>query len=146
MKVTDKDIDFANLIGIDISLFSKVVAVAALEDHIRKKILGEEFLPASEAQHDFASKLGIDITAHSRNMASAKISEKLDENNEESIRSQNLKKGDLVRKIYGDTGKTYEISSIQSDGVVWFKGGQGQKAWASNVKKVSAAQECFKAG
>ena len=137
MNVSKADVELAKAIGVNIGGLTKKVAIAAMEDTIRLKVLGQSPEPASERQKHFASSLGIDISGHSRNIASAKISEYLDFNNRESIRTQNLQAGDHVRKIYGDAGNTYIISSIQSDGVVWFKGGQGQKSWASNVKKVT---------
>ena len=138
MDVSESDIKFALNIDVDIRGLSKKVAVAAIEDKVRHLILNQPIDTPSERQIDLAHKLGVDLGHCSKNMASVKISDKLDKNNRDSVERQKLKPGDKVRKIYGDMGHTYTISSIQPNGVVWFKGGQGSKSWASNVEKLNA--------
>ncbi|MEG4507026.1 hypothetical protein QUA81_25545 [Microcoleus sp. F6_B4] len=76
-------------------------------------------------------------------MASAKIGEALFSKNQDAIAALNLKPGDRVIKIsrfeLNNEFHTFEqefvISSIQPNGRVFFKGGNGRGAWPTQLKK-----------
>jgi hypothetical protein len=102
-------------------------------------------VPSTESQIDFADELGFDVHSDSKRVASAKIGEKLKENCLESIIKMNLQPGDIVYRKddferanckKGIYPKKLVISSIQGNGRVWFKGGNGSGAWASQIVKV----------
>ena len=53
----------------------------------------------------------------------------------QAIKDMSLKAGDIVVVDDGYMKEDYVISSIGKNYRLWFKGGQGQGAWPSKVKK-----------
>jgi hypothetical protein len=96
--------------------------------------------PATREQIAFADKFGIDVSEYTLEMASMVLSKITEREDQESIIRQSLKPGDSVqiqykKQGYSSNGSIYTISSIKN-GMVYFKGGNGKKASARNVRKV----------
>jgi hypothetical protein len=135
--------ELAKLLGIDISADTFDVAAARLLDAVAIAIGHEPPKNASEGQIAFATSLGQDVSTNTKRVASAKICEALFLNNQDAIAALNLKPGDRVIKIsrfeLNGEIQTFEsefvISSIQPNGRVFFKGGNGQGAWPTQLKK-----------
>ena len=146
-KPTKEQFALAEKLGISIDNDSQQVAAARLMDAVSLAIgMREGEVPPTENQINFADELGIDVRLDSKRISRAKIAEKLNENSFLAIIKMNLQPGDIVylRDDYemsdcekGIHPRKYIISSIQSNGRVWFKGGNGTGAWASQIVKVN---------
>ena len=142
--VPSKDqINLAKLLGLDISSDTFEVAAARLLDAVAISIGHEPPQQSSERQRTFAAALGHDVSTDTKRIASAKIGQALFVKNQEAISSLDLKPGDHVIRVQKITmdrevhviEKEFIISSIQSNGRVFFKGGNGQGAWPTELKK-----------
>ena len=133
----------ANVLGIDISADTFDVAAARLLDRVAPAIGYEPAAGSSERQRAFAESLGQDVTFDSKRVASAKIGEALLARNRDAIDSLNLRPGDRVIRItqfeHAGELRSFEqefiVSSIQPNGRVFFKGGNGQGAWPTQLRK-----------
>ena len=56
--------------------------------------------------------------------------------NKETIESEQLAPGVMVRNIHGESDMHYTISSIHEDGTVYLRGGNGRRAWARSLRRV----------
>lgn len=137
----------ANALGIDVSADTFDVAAARLLDGVASAIGYEPATPSSERQRAFAESLGYDVTLDSKRVASAKIGEALLANNQGAIKSLNLQAGDRVIRVtqFEHAGELqsfeqeFVISSIQPNGRVFFKGGNGQSAWPTQLRRLPGA-------
>ena len=136
----------ANLLGIDISQDTLEIAAARIEDFVSPAIYpGKPARMPTDKQILFASSLGIDVTKDSFCIASVKIDQELQAKNRRAIIEMNLKPGDCVVKHESvrfndethDLDREYIISSIGRNGRIWFKGGNGQGAWATQLEKLN---------
>jgi hypothetical protein len=135
--------ELAKLLGLDISADTFDVAAARLLDAVAIAIGDEPPQNATERQIVFASSIGQDVSTNTKRVASAKIGEALFSKNQDAIAALNLKPGDRVIKIsrfeLNNEFHTFEqefvISSIQPNGRVFFKGGNGRGAWPTQLKK-----------
>lgn len=133
----------ARAIGVDISTDTFDVAAARLLDYVAPAIGYEPADTSSERQRSFAESLGLDVTGDSKRVASARISEALLAENLIAIASLNLQPGDRVIRVtqFAHAGalrafeQEFIVSSIQPNGRVFFKGGNGQGAWPTHLRK-----------
>jgi len=136
-KVSDNQITFCKKLSIDVKGDSVGIASAKIEEKIQAQFWGHENIDVpTEKQIALAAKFKIDISKMSRLVGDAVIEDIMWQLNANAIKEQNLKPGLLVRKKYEESGSAYVISSISKDGTVYFKGGNGQKAWARNLVNV----------
>ena len=96
--------------------------------------------PATRKQIAFAELFHVDVFEYTVEMASMVLGKITEREDQESINRQSLKPGDSVRiqykkHEYSSDGFIYIISSIKH-GLVYFKGGNGKRAFARNVRKV----------
>ncbi len=133
-KVSNSQIEFGKKLGLSIEGLTESIAMAMIHDLINKEFWGKETRTPTEGQIDFASELGADISNESRAIGSAIINDILEQSNHDSIESQGLAPGVRVRNKRNH--REYIISSIKPDELVYFKGGQGAKSWAGNLKKI----------
>jgi hypothetical protein len=135
-RVNTEQINLARDIGIDVidlpmdiawSLINYVVQVTF--DH------GDKRKP-TQKQIEFVAKYAIDVSDAPRFVVDAIINALMTSINIESIERERLAPGINVVKTYSKLKTVYVISSIAEDGTVYFKGGNGQKAWARNLKSV----------
>jgi hypothetical protein len=133
----------AATLGLTIRLDSHDVAAARLFDAVAVAIGFEPPEPASERQKSFADSLGTNVARDTKRVASAKIGESLFQKNQAAIASLELKPGDRVVRVehfeFDGEDRVLErefiISSIQPNGRVFFKGGNGQGAWPTQLRK-----------
>jgi hypothetical protein len=134
----------AKLLGVDITGDSFDVACARLLDAVAVSVGFEPAESSSERQRAFASSLGCSVVSDSKRVASAKIGDALLARNQTAIMSLNLKPGDRVVRtehleLEGEVhsiSQEFIVSSIQPNGRVYFKGGNGQGAWPTQLTKV----------
>lgn len=130
-------------LGLDIGTDTFDVVAARLLDAVAPAIGHEPPEQSSERQRAFAASLGHNVAADTKRVASAKIGEALFAKNQDAISSLGLKSGDRVVRVkrfeFEGEMRTLEqefvVSSIQPNGRVFFKGGNGQGAWPTELKK-----------
>lgn len=134
----------AALLGVDIGADTFDVAAARLLDAIAPAIGHEPRAPSSARQREFAASLGFDSSFDSKRVASAKINEALYVRNQNAIVALDLKPGDRVIRVehyeidgeLQEFAQEFQVSSIHPNGRVFFKGGNGQGAWPTQLRKV----------
>lgn len=141
-----QQLHLASLLGVDVSGDSESVASARLEDAVAPAIYaGQETRPATERQVSFGAALGLSLSSDSVRVASAKIDDELFRRNALALNSLELKAGDRVvkRESFEMDGRThllereFIVSSVHPDSLrVWFRGGNGQGAWPTQLEKV----------
>ncbi|MBM7556309.1 hypothetical protein [Halanaerobacter jeridensis] len=145
-KPTPFQKNIAIKLEVDISNDTRNVASARIYDAVEPAIdPNMEFNESTEKQIEFGEELGLDLKNNSLRVASAKIEDKLKENNKQAIEELNLKPGDKVKKkskveIDGEEKKyitKHVVSSIGKNYRVYFKGGNGQGAWPTQLEKVN---------
>lgn len=128
--------EVAEKLGLKIDGDSKRVAAAKILDAVHSAIYFKEPYPEITArQIDFAKSLSVYDPHDSRSVLSAKIEDALEINNIRIINELNLKAGDTVVVERFGTEREFVISSIGKNQRIWFKGGNGQGAWPSQVKE-----------
>ncbi len=138
---TQFQIQIAEKLDVDVSLFTQSVASAAILDVIGPAISEDARKDSTDKQIAFAASLDIDVSKDSLRVASARISDILISRNLEKIKLLKLEPGTLVAMDYkspqGDDPFTrfFIISSINKEGLVYFKGGNGQCSWASKLRQ-----------
>ena len=140
--VSDSQVAFGEKLGLDLRGCTVSVAKA------RIMVAIDEYFPGSvdarrptEKQVAFAAKFGYDISNLSRKVADVVVEDLMTELNHEAIEAENLAPGVTVFKVYDPSGPSFVISSIADDGTVYFKGRQGSKAWARNLRRKAASAE-----
>lgn len=138
-----EQVSLAALLRIDITGDSYDVAAAKLLDAVALAIGFEPAERSSERQRAFAASLACNVSADTKRVASAKISDALLAKNMAALAELELKPGDhVVRTEHFDlegeahtVSQDFVVSSIQPNGRVYFKGGNGQGAWPTQLKK-----------
>lgn len=141
--VSEAQLKLAQLAGVDVQGDSFDVAAAKLLDAVALAIGYEPGEPSSERQRSFAASLGCTVTHDSKRVASAKIGDALFAKNQEAIAALAFNPGDRVVRVHqfefeGELRtleQEYVISSIQPNGRVYFKGGNGQGAWPTQLRR-----------
>ena len=140
--VTKTQIEFGKRLGLDLNGQSVGVAIARIEDEISRQFWGKtELSSPSEKQIELAAKFGFDISKDTRAVGSALIDDIMNHLNTEAIEREKLELGARVRRK-GRHDTEYTISSIREDGTVFFKGGNGRKAWARSLERVPPNERC----
>ena len=130
----DTQVAFGELIGLDLRGCSTGVAYARIEDAIADRFWGNpDVIRPSAKQCALALKFGFDIGAQSRAVGAAVVDDIMFQLNMEAIENNRLAPGVRVRHKMDDLGRTMVVSSVSVNGTVYFKGGNGQKAWARNL-------------
>ena len=135
-KVLDKQVEFGKNLGLDLNCCTINVAVAKIEDLIDQTFWGKSLGSPSKKQIELASKFGYDISEETRRVGATVISDIMEQLNFESIDLQQLMPGDTVINKWDSLSQKQVISSIQEDGLVYFKGGNSKRAWARNLIKI----------
>lgn len=129
-------IEFGKKLGLDLTNCTVTVALARIEDAISSGFHGKHDLGApSLKQIELARKFDLDISQCSRREGHATIDDLLTNLNRESIESQHLEHGVIVIHVRDKGRDRQVISSIADDGTVYFKGGNGKRAWARNLRR-----------
>jgi hypothetical protein len=138
--VTEPQIGFGKKLGLDLDGQSVGVAMARIGDEISSQFWGRTELGSpSQKQIELAAKFGFDISKDTRAVGSAIVDDIMSHLNAEAIEREKLEPGARVRRK-GKHDMEYTISSIRDDGTVFFKGGNGRKAWARSLERVPAKE------
>lgn len=144
---TSYQFEIALKLDIDISNDSRNVAGAKIYDVVQPAIdTNFEISEATVEQIKLGEKLGLNLNQDSMRVASAKIEDRLKEKNKNTLDKLNLKSGDKVIKknkvnIQGEEKTFFSehvVSSIGRNYRVYFKGGNGQGAWPTQLEKINS--------
>jgi len=140
----------ATMLSVDVSGDTEAVAAARIMDEVAEAV-GERGGPrlATAKQIAFAQALGLQVVGDSLRVTSAKIDAALRERNLKAIERLGLRPGDhvLKRSAFEHNGQRHEIvreytvSSIRPNTRVFFKGGNGQGAWPTELERVDGSGE-----
>jgi hypothetical protein len=145
-KYTSSDFqqEIAARLGLDVSGDSYDVAAARIMDIVALAVKQFPARASSAEQRKFARSLKLNVAKDSMRVASARISDALLAANKKALDRLKLSKGDkviFIEKYEGESGvhmrmSEHVISSIGSNGRVYFKGIGCQGAWPTQLKKV----------
>lgn len=140
-RVSDDQISFGAKLGLDLRGCTISVATARIESAIDTKFRRVSSVGnPTPKQIALAAKFGYDIAGLSRREGNAVIDDLMTELNYEVIEAEGLAPGVEVVNIH-DVGSTFVISSIHPDGTVYFRGGNGQRAWARSLRRATVTSE-----
>ena len=129
----EAQVSFGERLGLDLDGKSLGVARAEIDDAIALLFYGNTDLgQPSQKQCALALKFGIDISRMSKGVGSAYIDDIMYQLNIDAIAKHDLAPGVSVRHA-AQPNERLIISSIASDGTVYFKGGNGKRAWARSL-------------
>ena len=132
---TDFQKDLAHRLGIAIDETSFAVASAQLAVILAPAIWQKpDSGPATSKQVAYAATLCIDVSGDAKRVASARIQVRQDERNRKLIDEMGLAAGVVV--FSNEHHREMVISSIASNGRLWFKGGNGSGAFPHQVEMV----------
>ena len=86
-------------------------------------------------QIELAAKFQRDIAGASRAVGDAIITDLMIDLNHQAIERERLAPGVVVVNRHNSFSHKYIISSIKEDGTVFFRGGQGKKAWGRSLTR-----------
>ena len=130
----EKQIQFGRRIGLDLAGKTVGIARAMIEDAIDCQFYGRNDLgEPTPKQIELARKFDRDISTVSRRLGDAIVDDIMTQLNLEAIASQRLARDVVVTNKHDQSGRKFVISSITDDGTVYFRGGNGAKAWARSL-------------
>jgi len=133
---SESQVAVGKLLGLNLQGCSVGVAYAQIEDFLATRFWGQtELGHPSVKQCALAKKFGFSIEDRTRGVGAAVIDDVMFQLNMEAIESHGLAPGVSVRHKTSPLPGTLVISSIKEDGTVYFKGGQGKKAWSRNLER-----------
>ena len=135
--VDERQTAFGARLGLDLAGCTVNLAGARIEDCIRSEFYGETLLQATPKQVALAAEFGYDIRASTRRIAHAVIADLMEQLDRETIVAEGLASGVTVRNIHDKRSVRYVISSVQPDLLVYFKGGNGHKAYARSLRRIA---------
>jgi len=136
--VRETQIAFGKRLGLDLAGKTLGEAEAMIFDVFRREFHGMTDLGSpTPKQIELAAKFQRDISAATRAVGDAVITDLMTELNQKAIEHQRLEPGVIVVNKHDVLPRKYVISSIKADGTVFFRGGQGKKAWARSLIRSS---------
>ena len=136
-QLSNAQIIFGKKLNLDFAECTTGVAIAKIWDLIDHEFWENDLGGPTSKQIDLAAQFGYNISNETKAVGSAIIDDIMMQLNLESIDNQHLQKGDIVINKWQTANLKYIISSIKEDGTVFFKGGNGHKAWARNLIKIN---------
>lgn len=138
--VNEEQLEFCEKLGLSVQGDSVGVAMAKVSEMVDSTFNKERPRKAlSPKQIELARQFGQDISQESKIVGEAIITDIMHQLNMNAISSQNLESGVAVINKHDSLQRNYVISSIAPDGTVYFKGGNGQRAWARSLVAVKNA-------
>jgi hypothetical protein len=145
---TERQLALAARLGVEIGDEPPLIAETILTEAFYTLLTGHARRPASEKQIAYGRTLGLELVGASHEIAHARISWTVTAKSNSAVAAEVLKPGDKVtcestavlpNGARAATFTTEEISSIGSDGMVYFKNpSKGRTcAWAVYVKRVA---------
>jgi len=136
-RVNRRQVAFGVRLGLSLAHSTVGVAAARIEDCFRSDFYGESPGTATPKQIVLAAQFGYDISDCTRRVAHAIISDLMEQLDRETIIAEGLAPGVTVTNIHDCLHTHLVISSIQRDLLVYFKGGNGKKAYARSLRRVT---------
>lgn len=137
LYATKQQISFGETLGLDFANCTQGLAHAKISDYIDKNFYGTTDLGSpTQKQIEFAKKHGFDLSCMSKREGNAIVDDLMTELNLQSIEDNNLIPGAEVFNINDASQTSCVISSISSAGTCYFRGGNGKKAWARNLRRI----------
>jgi hypothetical protein len=137
-KVNNDQTTFAAKLGLDVRGCTLSVAAARIEDAVDQGFNGVTDLESpTHKQVEFAAKFGYEISGLSRREGDAVVDDLMTQLNRETIEDEGLAPGVVVSNIHDSLGRHYVISSIYPHGIVFFRGGNGKRAWARSLRRAT---------
>src|ERR1044071_8520850 len=135
--VTDKQRELALLAGIDVpDTLPELVAAARLQNAFAEYLHLEPAARCSDEQRALIEQLsaahGIPCSTDDRREASAWIRFLRLRGRQQALERVQVESGDIVDILDSDE-EIAEVSSIASDGRIYFKGGMGHGAWPDRI-------------
>jgi len=141
-RTSDDQARFGEKLGLDLRGCTLSVASARISDAVDIGFHGALDLGnPTPKQIAFAAKFGYDIAGLSRREGDAVVDDLMTELNHEAIEAERLAPGVTVVNIHDSIGRPFVISSVHPDGTVYFRGGNGRKAWARSLRRVAPPSE-----
>jgi hypothetical protein len=135
--VSARQVAFGARLGLDQAGCTVRVAEARIEDCVRAEFHGDSLLQATPKQILLAAEFGYDIAGCSRRVAHAVIGDLMEQLDRETIIAEGLAPGVTVTNIHDRLSRHFVVSSVQPDLLVYFKGGNGHKAYARSLRRVT---------
>lgn len=127
--VTKAQIAFGQRLGLDLAGKSVGEALAMIEDAIQRDFLSDQDLGTpTPKQIELAAKFQRDISGVSRRVGNAIINDLMT-----AIKREKLAPGVVVINKHDPSKRKQVISSVTDDGTVYFRGGNGARAWARSL-------------
>jgi hypothetical protein len=139
--VSVAQVAFGERLGLDLRGSTVSVAAARIEDAVDLGFWGRELGNPTPKQVELAAKFGYDISAFSRRVGDAIISDLMEQLNHDAIKAEGLATGVTVINLHDDVPTKYTISSVYPDGTVYFRGGNGKRAWARSLRRAAAESD-----
>lgn len=137
LYTNNQQIAFGERLGLDFTNCTQALAYAKISDYVDKNFYGTTDLGSpTNKQIELALKHGFDISCMSKREVNAIIGDLMIELNLQSIEDNNLIPGAEVFKLNDESQTPYVISSISSNGTCYFRGGNGKKTWAGNLRRI----------
>lgn len=135
--ISDEQIAFGRRLGLDLEGKSVSEALAMIYDAIDRDFLNLVGLgEATPKQIEFAAKFQRNLSDVSRRVADAVVGDLMTELNVVAIQRERLAPGVTVKNKHDIVERKLIISSIRPNGTVYFKGGNGARAWARSLIRV----------
>ncbi len=135
--LSEKQIAFGKRLGLDLEGKSVSVALAMIHDAIDWNFLEVTNLGvATPKQLAFAARFQRNLSDVSRRVADAIVNDLMTKLNLAAIEHERLAPGVAVKNKHDVLERIFVISSITFDGTVYFKGGNGARAWARSLIRV----------
>lgn len=136
MTSTREQRDLATKLGINVENETFEVASAMITDLIAPCIKELPSVDVSKNQCILAKALKIKVSNDTMRVASAKIADAIFEKNTNAVEKMSLQKGDIVRQRGKPKSPHQTVSTVKSNGRVYFKGMNCPNSWASKLVKV----------
>jgi hypothetical protein len=144
--VNDAQVDFGIKLGVNLRGCTVTVAAALIEDAIDLDFWGKELARPTPKQIALAATFGHDISSSSRRVGDAVIGDLMEQLNPDAIAREQLTAGTVVINVHDPIGMQHTISSITPDGTVYYRGGNGQRAWARSLRRAPSTEAGADAG
>lgn len=114
---------------------SERIAAALLQDFFGGAIGIPDASPPTALQTDLARDLGVSVEG-TRRVVGARIADCLEASHLRAAADLELERAEIVEVSGGPwSGERLAVSSVDRRGRVWFKGGNGRSAWATQVAR-----------
>lgn len=125
--------EIALKLGIQVAGLPAGVARALIDVVIDNAFGSADPRAPTPKQVDLASRHGLDLVGLPRLVSDAIMDVLMSVINLEQIEREGIRPGSRVVYTQDAAGTVLEVSSITADGLVFFRGGNGRKAWARNL-------------